>query len=110
MQSKWSVPWFDCDESLTCRDLNLNPGHFDCFTFILVLVEESRLLDLWCAGGRCSMAGSDEHRGKSRRHGAEDRGWSGIGRVLGGRTIGRSGDVVCGLHHARVDEEREFLG
>jgi hypothetical protein len=31
-------------------------------------------------------------------------------RILGGRTIGRSGDVVCGLHHARGDEEREFLG
>jgi hypothetical protein len=32
------------------------------------------------------------------------------GRVLGGRTIERSGDAVCGLHHARRDEEREFLG
>jgi hypothetical protein len=32
------------------------------------------------------------------------------GRVLGGRTIGRSGDVVCGLHHACGDEERGFLG
>jgi hypothetical protein len=26
------------------------------------------------------------------------------GRVLGGRTIGRSGDAVCGLHRARGDE------
>jgi hypothetical protein len=26
------------------------------------------------------------------------------GRVLGGRTIGRSGDTVCGLHHAQEDE------
>jgi hypothetical protein len=32
------------------------------------------------------------------------------GRVLGGRTIGRSGDAVCGLHRAHGDEEREFLG
>jgi hypothetical protein len=32
------------------------------------------------------------------------------GRVLGGRAIERSGGVVCGLHHARGDEEREFLG
>jgi hypothetical protein len=31
------------------------------------------------------------------------------GRVLGGRAIKRSGDVVCGLHRARGDEEREFL-
>jgi hypothetical protein len=33
-----------------------------------------------------------------------------IGRVLGGRTIERSGDAVCGLHRAHGDEEREFLG
>jgi hypothetical protein len=32
------------------------------------------------------------------------------GRVLGGWTIERSGDVVCGLHYARVDEENMFLG
>jgi hypothetical protein len=56
------------------------------------------------------MAGSDEDRGRSRKLNAEDRGWSSIGRVLGGRTIGRSGDIVCGLHHAQGDEERGFLG
>jgi hypothetical protein len=32
------------------------------------------------------------------------------GRVLGGRMIGRSGDTVCGLHRARGDDERGFLG
>jgi hypothetical protein len=32
------------------------------------------------------------------------------GRVLSGRAIGRSDDAVCGLHHARGDEEYEFLG
>jgi hypothetical protein len=32
------------------------------------------------------------------------------GRVLGGRMIERSGGTVCGLHHARGDEERGFLG
>jgi hypothetical protein len=32
------------------------------------------------------------------------------GRVLSGRAIKRSGDVVCGLHHARRDEKRGFLG
>jgi hypothetical protein len=32
------------------------------------------------------------------------------GQVLGGRAIERSGDAVCGLHHARGDEERGFLG
>jgi hypothetical protein len=32
------------------------------------------------------------------------------GRVLGGRTIERSGGAVCGLHRARGDEKRGFLG
>jgi hypothetical protein len=31
-------------------------------------------------------------------------------RVLDGRAIERSGGAVCGLHSARGDEEREFLG
>jgi hypothetical protein len=30
-------------------------------------------------------------------------------RVLGGRTIGRSGNAVCGLHHARGEEECGFF-
>jgi hypothetical protein len=32
------------------------------------------------------------------------------GRVLGGRVIERSGGAACGLHRARGDEERGFLG
>jgi hypothetical protein len=56
------------------------------------------------------MAGSDEDRGRSRRPSVEDRGWSGIGRVLGGWTIERLDDVVCSLYRAQGDEEREFLG
>jgi hypothetical protein len=32
------------------------------------------------------------------------------GQVLGGQAIKRSDGVVCGLHHARGDEERGFLG
>jgi hypothetical protein len=32
------------------------------------------------------------------------------GRVLGGRAIERSGGAVCGLHRARGDVERGFLG
>jgi hypothetical protein len=32
------------------------------------------------------------------------------GRVLHGRAIERSGSAVCGLHRARGDEERGFLG
>jgi hypothetical protein len=33
-----------------------------------------------------------------------------IGRVLGGRAIERSGDVMCGLHRARGDKKHMFLG
>jgi hypothetical protein len=33
-----------------------------------------------------------------------------IGWVLSGRTIGRSGDAVCGLYHAHEEEKRVFLG
>jgi hypothetical protein len=61
---------------MTCRGLNLNMGHFGCFTFIFVSCGESCLLFSWCAGGRCGMAGSDEDHGRSWRPGAEDRGWS----------------------------------
>jgi hypothetical protein len=32
------------------------------------------------------------------------------GRVLGGRAIERSGGAMCGLHRARGDDERGFLG
>jgi hypothetical protein len=46
------------------------------------------------------MVGNDKDRGRSRRPSVEDRGWSSIGRVLGGRAIGRSGDAMCGLHLA----------
>jgi hypothetical protein len=34
------------------------------------------LLVSWCAGGRCGIACSNEDHGRSRRPGAEDRGWS----------------------------------
>jgi hypothetical protein len=75
-----------------------------------VLCGESCLLVSWCAGGRCDMVVSDEDRARSRRLGVEDRVWSSTCRILGGWTIGRSSDVVCGLHHARGDEECGFLG
>jgi hypothetical protein len=56
------------------------------------------------------MVDSDIDQGRSRRLGAEDQGWSSTGQVLGGRTIERSDDIVCGLHHAQGDEKHEFLG
>jgi hypothetical protein len=53
------------------------------------------LLVLWCVGGRCDMACSDEDRGKSRRPRAEDRGWS-------HRSDTRwPGDRVVGWHRVR---------
>jgi hypothetical protein len=51
----------------------------------------------------------DEDHGRSRRPGAVDRDGR-TGRVLGGQAIERSGGAVCGLHRARGDEERRFLG
>jgi hypothetical protein len=55
------------------------------------------------------MVGSNEDRGRSRRLGAEDQGWSSTGRVLGGQMIERLGDTVYGLRCAQGDEDREFL-
>jgi hypothetical protein len=55
------------------------------------------------------MAGSNEDRGRSRRLGAEDRGWSNTCWVLGGWMIERSGEAMCCMHHAQEDKEREFL-
>jgi hypothetical protein len=56
------------------------------------------------------MTDNNEDLGRSRRLSAKDRRWSSTGQVLGGWTIWRSGDVVCGLHRAQGDEESEFLG
>jgi hypothetical protein len=77
--------------------------------FIFVSFGESCLLVSWWAGGKCGMTCSDEDRGRSRRLGAEDRGWSHRSGTRC-RVIERSGGVVCGLHCARGDEERGFLG
>jgi hypothetical protein len=55
------------------------------------------------------MPGSDEDQGRSRKLGAEDRGWSSTSRVLGGQKIERSGDDVCDLHCAQGDKSTCFL-
>jgi hypothetical protein len=75
-----------------------------------ILIGESCLLVLSCAGDRCDMADSDEDHDRSRRPSAEDWGWSSIYWVLSGQMIERSGDAMCSLHHADGDEERGFLG
>jgi hypothetical protein len=46
------------------------------YFFIFILFGELCLLVSWCAGGRCGMVCSNEDRGRRRRHGAKDRGWS----------------------------------
>jgi hypothetical protein len=63
-----------CDESLTCRCLNLNTGNFNSLSFIFVSCGESHLLVSLCTGGRCDKAGNDEDHDRSRRFGAEDQG------------------------------------
>jgi hypothetical protein len=70
---------------------------------------ESHLLVSWRVGDRCVMVDSEKDLGRSRRPDAEDQGWSSTGRVLDGRTIERSSDVVCGLHCTYGDEECRFL-
>jgi hypothetical protein len=74
-----------------------------CFSFTFVLFGESHLLVSWCAGGMCGMACRDEDRGRSRRPGAEDRGWShksGI-RWPGGREVGHRRLHQVGWHLLR---------
>jgi hypothetical protein len=73
-----------------------------CFSFIFVSFGESRLLVLWCVGGRCGRAYSDEDHGRSRRPSAEDRGCF-TGRVLSGRAVERLSGAVCGLHLTHGD-------
>jgi hypothetical protein len=70
---------------------------------------EMRLFVSWCVGGECDMAGNDDDRGRSRRLGVEDRGWSSTSQVLSGRTIGRSGDAVCDPHCTRGGDEKHMF-
>jgi hypothetical protein len=63
-----------CDEPLTCRGLKSNPRHFGGFYLYLVSCGESHMPFSWCVRDRCDMVGSDEDHGRSRKHGAEDRG------------------------------------
>jgi hypothetical protein len=56
------------------------------------------------------MACSDDNPDRSRTPVADERRCSSTVRILGGRTIERSDDVVCILHRAQEDDERKFLG
>jgi hypothetical protein len=105
-----SVPWFDCDESLTWRGLNSNPGQF-CFVCLLPLFRLEKHVCLsrgvqvvgtaWRVAMRI-MAGVGDlvQRTEDCR----------TGQVLGGRAIEGSGGSMCGLHRTRGDEEHRFLG
>jgi hypothetical protein len=89
--------------------LNSNPGQFGYFTFIFV-----RLENRVCLSRGVQVAGAAWHVATRIMAGVGDlvqrTGDGHTGRVLGGRAIERSGGVVCGLHRARGDEERWFLG
>jgi hypothetical protein len=87
----------------------LNPGNVGGSTLLSILCGEICLRVSWRVGDKCGMAGNDEEHGRSRRPGAEDQRWSSTCWVLSGRMIDRSGDTVCGLHHAQGDEECGFL-
>jgi hypothetical protein len=98
-ETKWTVTWFDCDESLTSQGLNSNPGCF-CFSLSLVRLENRVCLSdgvqevraTWCTTTRTVARVGDlvQRTGDGR-----------TGRVLGCREVERSGGAVCGLHLAR---------
>jgi hypothetical protein len=90
--------------------LNLNPEHFR-FVFLLSLF---RLENHVCLSRGVQVAGAAWRATMRIVAGVGDLGQrtgdGHTGRVLGDRAIERSGGTVCGLHRARRDEEREFLG
>jgi hypothetical protein len=92
---------------LTCSSLNVNSVYFSWTnSYSIIWCGEKCLIVSWCVAGEYDMADNDKDRGRSRRLSAEDQGWSGTSQVLGGQTIGRSGDVVCDLHHTRGGDEK----
>jgi hypothetical protein len=87
----------------------LNPGQF-CFVFLLSLFYlENRV----CLSRDVQVAGTAWHAAMRIVVGVGDLvqriGDGRTSQVLG-RAIGRLGVAVCGLHRARGDEERGFLG
>jgi hypothetical protein len=90
--------------------LNSNPGQFR-FDFLLSLFHlENRV----CLSRGVQVAGAAWRVATRTVVGVGDllqrTGDGRTGRVLGGRVVERSGGTVCGLHRARGDEERGFLG
>jgi hypothetical protein len=81
------------------------------FCFLLPLIHSeihvclSRVVQVagaaWCAATRTMTGVGDLMQRTGDGH---------TGRVLSGWAVERSGGTVCGLHRARGDEERGFLG
>jgi hypothetical protein len=89
--------------------LNSNPGQFH-FIFLLSLFHLKNRVYL---SRGVQVAGEAWRAATSIMAGVGDlvqrTGDGRTGRILGGRVIERSGGAVCGLHHARGDDERGFL-
>jgi hypothetical protein len=102
-ETKLSVSWFDCDESLTWRGLNLNPGQF-CLFFLLSLFH---LKNRICLSRGVQVASAARCAATRIMAGVGDlvlrTGYGRTGRVLGGQAVERSGGAVCGLHLACGD-------
>jgi hypothetical protein len=94
---------------LTWRGLNSNPEWFSYFTFILCSLENHG-----CLSRGVQVVGAAWHAATRIVAGVgylvQRTGDGRTGRVLRGWVIEWSGGAVCGLHRARRDEEREFLG
>jgi hypothetical protein len=90
--------------------LNSNLGQF-CFVFLLPWFRSENRV---CLSRGVQVAGAAWRAVTRIVEGVGDlvqrTGDGRTGRVLGGRAVERSGDAVCGLHLARGDQERGFLG
>jgi hypothetical protein len=90
--------------------LNSNSGQF-YFVFLLSLF---RLENRVCLPRGVQVAGAAWRTATRIMAGVGDlvqrTGDGRTSRVLSGRTIERSGGAVCGLHRARGDDKRGFLG
>jgi hypothetical protein len=90
----------------------LNPGLF-CFV-LFFLLSLFHLVNRVCLSRGVQVVGAAWRAATRIMEGVGDlaqrTGDGRTGRVLGGRTIERSGGAVCSLHCAQGDEERGFLG
>jgi hypothetical protein len=97
------------DESLTYR-FEFKSGTFRWFYYLYLVYVENYV----CLSRGVQVAGVAWRAVMKIMAGVGDlvqrTGDDHTGQVLSGRTIERSGDTMCGLHHARENEECGFLG